>query len=103
LDYLGATALYNDECEWDSGSTANVFSTVLWFCTGLAMLALGAPQRPERPPAETQTVTYQQTENPEGGTTVVEVNVVKGTAVPKEEMASPTAPKEESTSPDLVL
>jgi hypothetical protein len=85
LDFLGATELYEDECEWDSGTTANVVSTVLWFCTGLAMLALGAPQRPERPPTETQTVTYQQTENPEGGTTVEQVNVVKGTAVPKEE------------------
>jgi hypothetical protein len=103
LVYLGATALYDNECEWDSGSTANVFSTVLWFCAGHAMMWLGAPQRPERPPVETQTVTYQKTENPEGGTTVVEVNVVKGTAVPKEDMMSPTAPKEESASPDLVV
>jgi hypothetical protein len=103
LVYLGATALYDNECEWDSGSTANVVSTVLWFCTGLVMLALGAPKRPERPPAETQTVTYQQTQNPEGGTTVVQVDVVKGTAVPKEDMMSPSAPKEESSSPDLVI
>jgi hypothetical protein len=101
LDALGATALYDDECEWDSGSTANVFSTVLWFCTGIAMLALGAPQRPERPPTETQTVTYQQTENPQGGTTVVQVNVVKGTVVPKEDM-SPAVLSEESMSPAVV-
>jgi hypothetical protein len=102
LDALGATALYDDECEWDSGSTANVFSTVLWFCTGIAMLALGAPQRPERPPTETQTVTYQQTENPEGGTTVVQVNVVKGTVVPKEDSMSPAVLSEESLSPAVV-
>jgi hypothetical protein len=99
LDSLGAAIIYEDECEWDSGSTANVVSTVLWFCTGLAMLGLGAPQRPERPPPETQTVTYQQTENPEGGTTVSTVNVVKGTAVPKEEA---TSPEEEPMSPAVV-
>lgn len=103
LGFLGATELYDNECEFDSGSTANVVSTVMWFCTGLAMLALGPPQRPERPPAETQTVTYQKTENPEGGATVVEVNVVKGTAVPKEDITSPAVPKEESTAPDLVV
>jgi hypothetical protein len=68
-----------------------------------AMFALGSPQRREWPPAETQTVAYQKAKHPEGGTTVVEVNVVKGTAVPKEAMMSPTAPKEESKSPDLVV
>jgi hypothetical protein len=73
------------------------------FCGSVQdMLAVG-PRRPERPPAETQTVTYQQTQNPEGGTTVDRVSVVKGTVVPKEDMISPSAPKEESTSPDLVI
>jgi hypothetical protein len=52
----------------------------LWFCTGPVAVAL---RRPERPPAETQTVTYQQTQSPEGGTTVVQVSVVKGTVVPR--------------------
>lgn len=76
------STLYDDECQWESGSTANVVSTVLWFLTGLVMLKLGAPERPPPEPAETQTVTYQQTQNPDGGTTVAEVNVIKGTAVP---------------------
>jgi hypothetical protein len=79
------SGLYNEECEWEAGSTTNVFSIALWFLTGLVMLKIGAPKRPEIPPAETQAVTYQQTMNPDGGTTVAEVAVVKGTAVPKEE------------------
>lgn len=71
------------ECQWDQGSTANVLSVIFWFLTGLAMLAVGVPERPERPPTETQAVTYEKTTNPDGTTTINEVNVVKGTYVPQ--------------------
>lgn len=71
-----------DGCQWEGGSTANVFSISLWFLTGVAMMAVGVPERPPRPPPETQTVTYQKTTNPDGTTTVAEVAVVKGTALP---------------------
>jgi hypothetical protein len=75
---------YSTDCAWDQGSTSNAISVVLWFLTGVAMLLVGAPKRPVRPPPETQTVTYHRTENPDGGTTVAEVGVVKGTYVPTE-------------------
>jgi hypothetical protein len=76
---------YPDECEWDAGSSANVSAAVLWFVAGLAMLAVGAPRRPERPPPETQQVTYQHTENLDGTATVAETAVVKGTAISTED------------------
>ena len=82
LASYGLTDSYSAECAWDQGSTANVIATVLWFLTGVAMLRNGAPKRPERPPPETQQVTYQRTELPEGGSTVAEVGVIKGTHVP---------------------
>jgi len=84
FENLGDGSLYPDECEWDEGSTTNVISVVLFFLTGVTMLILGVPVRPPRPPPETQTVTYQRTELPDGGHTVTEVNVVKGVAVPQE-------------------
>ena len=91
FETLGDGNLYPDECEWDEGSTANVLSVVLFFLTGVTMLILGAPVRPPRPPPETQTVTYQRTELPDGGHTVTEVKVVKGTAVPQEKPAETTS------------
>jgi hypothetical protein len=84
LAAYGLTDSYTAECTWDQGSTANVMATVLWFLTGVIMLRNGAPKRPERPPPETQTVTYQKTELPDGGSAVAEVGVVKGTYVPSE-------------------
>lgn len=82
LTAYNLTNSYSEECTWEQGSTANVIAVVFWFLTGLAMIYNGAPKRPERAPAEMQTVTYQRTELPEGGSTVAEVNVVKGTYVP---------------------
>jgi hypothetical protein len=73
--------LYEAECSWDAGSTANVFSVFLWFAAGVLLLVMGAPQWPEQPPVETQAVTYEQTVNPDGTTSVKEVAVVKGTAI----------------------
>lgn len=76
--------LYDSECAWDSGSTANVFSVALWLATGSSMLVLGEPQRPPLSPPETQTVTYQRETKPDGTTVVQEVAVVKGTVVSPE-------------------
>ena len=74
--------LYDSDCQWDQGSTANVFSTFLWFAAGATMLVLGKPNPPPPSPPETQTITYEQTTMPDGTTTVEKVDVVKGTAVP---------------------
>lgn len=77
---------YKSQCSWDAGSTTNVVAVVLWFLTGLAMLAVGVPTREPPGPVETQEVTYEKTVNPEDGTMyVAETGVVKGTAVPPTE------------------
>mmetsp|Transcript_890 Transcript_890/g.1657 ORF Transcript_890/g.1657 Transcript_890/m.1657 type:complete len:270 (+) Transcript_890:52-861(+) len=73
-----APRLYEEECSWDTGSSANVISVVLWFATGVAMFVTGPPAAPERAPPETQEVTYQKTQD---GGVVEEVKVVQGTAV----------------------
>jgi hypothetical protein len=77
---------YSTDCQWDQGSTANVIAVVFWFLTGASMILIGAPKVPERSPPESQTVTYQSTANADGGTTVAEVGVVKGTYVPNPEL-----------------
>ena len=35
--------LWEDECSWDSGSSANVVAVICWFLAGVFMLGLGAP------------------------------------------------------------
>jgi hypothetical protein len=87
--------VYPDGCEWGGGSTANAVSTGLWFLTGVAMIILGAPKEEPRPPPETQEVTYQRTENPDGSHTVNEVNVIKGTALPQQQPEEPIATPED--------
>lgn len=82
LALYGVSDDYSSECQWNQGSTANVVSVVLWFLTGVAMMVVGCPQRPVRPPPETQAVAYQQTTGPDGTSTVSQVGVVKGTTVP---------------------
>ena len=77
-----AGELYDDDCAWDQGSTANVFGVALWFCTGIAMLWVGEPKPHVPPPAEMQTVSYQRQTMPDGTVAVQEVAVIKGTAVP---------------------
>ncbi|GKY97396.1 hypothetical protein MPSEU_000698100 [Mayamaea pseudoterrestris] len=93
LNAYGLTDSYAAECVWDQGSTANVIATLLWFLTGVVMLRNGAPKRPARPPPETQTVTYERTELPDGNSTVAEVGVVKGTAVPSPSLERPVDEK----------
>ena len=69
---------YPDTCELDWGTKLNISSVVLWFIAGaLMMFILPAPIQPERPPPQTQTVTYTSTEDA-NGTTAVQTNVVKG-------------------------
>jgi len=81
--------IYKSDCEWGGASTANVFAVVLYFLAGLAMLKVGAPSPPPRGPAETQAVTYTQTVNADGTTTVEETQVIKGTAVPPAAVGKP--------------
>ena len=68
-------------CQWNGGSAANVCGIILWFLAGAAMLFSGTPARKSPGPAETQEVTYEQSQDPNGTVTVTETNVVKGTAV----------------------
>jgi hypothetical protein len=86
---MGWEDSFESECAWDQGTTCNVVSTVLWFLTGVCMLVQGPPQRPPPEPVETQAVTYQRTANPDGTSTVAEVAVVKGVAVPSSGGKSP--------------
>jgi hypothetical protein len=87
---------YADECEWDTGSTLNAVAVALYFVTGVVMLRQGAPKRPAVAPPETQQVTYQKTENPDGTTVVQEVQVIKGTAVPPPEQDAVEKPVAEA-------
>mmetsp|Transcript_7702 Transcript_7702/g.17748 ORF Transcript_7702/g.17748 Transcript_7702/m.17748 type:complete len:256 (-) Transcript_7702:473-1240(-) len=70
------------DCEWDWGTYVNIVSTVLWAATGALMLWVIKPfETPPRPPPQTQTITYTQTPQPDGGV-VLSSEVVKGTYVP---------------------
>lgn len=73
---------WEEECSWDSGSTANVIAVVGWLLTGMVMLISGPP-RQHSPETTTHTVTYQRTVAPDGTTVVTEATVVvKGTSRP---------------------
>lgn len=94
---ISSRPAYSGDCKWDWGTRTNITSVVFWFIAGVLMIGvIPAPQAPERPPPETQTVTY--TQNPDG--TVEETNVVKGTYVagqgivnnPDPEEGAPTEP-----------
>mmetsp|Transcript_10247 Transcript_10247/g.28239 ORF Transcript_10247/g.28239 Transcript_10247/m.28239 type:complete len:245 (-) Transcript_10247:304-1038(-) len=50
LETSNIRSLYQSECSWDNGSTANVIGIVLWFCTGMVMLIIGPPRLPEHEP-----------------------------------------------------
>jgi hypothetical protein len=89
--YVSSTFAYKDECSWDWGTRTNISSVVFWFLAGVSMMFLILPARtPERPPAETQTVTY--TKNADG--TVGETGVVKGTYVAGEGVVNNPDPEE---------
>jgi hypothetical protein len=68
---------YSQECSFAWGTKINIAAVVFWLVAGVSMLTLvKPPTRPERP-TETQTVTYTQTEQPDG-TKVITEEVVKG-------------------------
>mmetsp|Transcript_1576 Transcript_1576/g.2316 ORF Transcript_1576/g.2316 Transcript_1576/m.2316 type:complete len:237 (+) Transcript_1576:191-901(+) len=74
---------YPEECSWDVGTRMNIAAVVFWFVAGVLMVkAIPNSGPPPTPPAETQTITYQEKKNANGTTTVEETNVVKGTYVP---------------------
>ena len=75
-------SVYGDECSWDWGTYVNLASMILFFLTGIAMLAMGAPTRPDPKEPEVQTVTYQQTTDGNGEPVVEEVDVTTDTAQP---------------------
>lgn len=77
FEKLVVSTLYEQECEWDAGMTANIVATVFWFCAGALMVVMGNPPAPPREPAETQDVEYQQNEDGEAE----EVKVVKGEVI----------------------
>jgi hypothetical protein len=41
---LALSTFYPNECKWGPASTANVFSTSLWFLMGIAMYVIGVPK-----------------------------------------------------------
>lgn len=88
--YVSSQFVYEDECSWDWGTRTNISSVVFWFLAGFSMFLIPPAQTPERPPAETQTVTYAQ--NADG--TVGETGVVKGTYVAGEGVVNNADPEE---------
>ena len=71
--------IYSDECEWDWGTYANLASMILFFLTGVVMLVMGPPTRPDPKEPEVQTITYQQTTNENGEAVVQEVDIQTNT------------------------
>lgn len=74
-------------CEWNSGSTSNVFAIVLYGAVLAWLALLGPPVTPmeeaNRGPPEQHTVTYQRTVDKDGMVSVVQTSVIKGQAVPE--------------------
>lgn len=68
-------SIYAADCEWDWGTWANLVSMCLFFLTGLIMIMMGPPTKPEPKEPELQTVTYEQKEDENGQTKVEEVDV----------------------------
>ena len=91
--------IYSDTCEWDWGTYANLASMILFFLTGVVMLLMGPPTRPDPKEPEMQTVTYQQTTNDNGDAVVQEVDVqTTNVADPVAETAQPGGPGWADTS-----
>lgn len=93
---------FPEECDWEAGFRLNIASVALWFAAAVAIFMLPPPTKCPVEPPQTQEVTYQETVNPDGTTTVQETGVVKGTNVPpapqaSDEVEAPEAPTEESS------
>jgi hypothetical protein len=69
---------YENNCSFGWGTKVNIAAVVCWFTAGVLMLTvIPPPAKPDRGPPETQTVTYTQTEQPDG-TKVTTETTVKG-------------------------
>lgn len=89
------SAFYQSSCGFGWGSSINVAAVVCWFIAGVLMLTIiPPPKRPDPGPKETHTVTYTQTEQPDG-TKVVTETTVKGQYVEQPSKTDAAAPKEE--------
>jgi hypothetical protein len=76
---------YESTCSFGWGTKTNIAAVVCWFVAGVLMLTLiPPPVRPDPGPPETQTVTYTQTEQPDG-TKVTTETTVKGQYVAQPE------------------
>lgn len=81
---------YDQECSFAWGTKIIIAAVICWFMAGVLMLtAIPPPTRPEHP-VETQTVTYTQTEQPDG-TKVITEDVVKGEYIEPEKVGEPAA------------
>lgn len=91
---------FPEECDWEAGFRLNIASVAMWFAAAVTVFMLPPPKKYPVDPPQTQEVTYQETVNPDGTTTVQETGVVKGTNVPPPqasaaEVEAPEAPMKE--------
>jgi hypothetical protein len=86
---------YQQECSFGWGTKVNIAAVVFWFIAGVLMLTIiPPPRRPARGPPETQTVTYTQTEQPDG-TKIQTETTVKGQYIEPNKTEAVDTPKEE--------
>lgn len=93
------SVLYSNTCNFGWGTKVNIAAVVFWFVAAVLMLTvIPPPVKPDRGPPETQTVTYTQTEQPDG-TKVMTQTTVKGQYVEqpdKTDAAKSSPPIEEA-------
>lgn len=85
--------LYETTCSFGWGTIVNIAAVICWLIAGILMLkVIPPPVRPDPGPPKTQTVTYTQTEQPDG-TNVVTETTVKGQYIdPDKKTGSPEEP-----------
>jgi hypothetical protein len=85
---------YQQECSFGWGTKVNIAAVVFWFAAGVLMLTvIPPPKRPDRGPRETHTVTYTQTEQPDG-TKVQTETTVKGQYIEPDKTEAVETPEE---------
>jgi len=85
---------YEDSCSFGWGTKVNIAAVLFWLTAAALMLTvIPPPVRPHHPP-ETQTVTYTQTEQPDG-TKVTTETTVKGQYIEPDKTEVAQAPPEE--------
>lgn len=86
---------YSDSCSFGWGTKINIAAVVFWFIAGVLMLTvIPPPKRPDRGPPETQTVTYTQTEQPDG-TKIQTETMIKGQYIEPDKTEVAQSPVEE--------